>query len=444
MPSKFTDLFPKKKIKAAGMYLPSFLRKVATGAQVSDDRTNQANNDLTQLRYGQTTEAIVRSYAENSPDVSHAIESIMRFCITDSFSIVAKDLETDTIEPDATQLIQTFAARINKLPIWFDGFSPQSSINSISETLIKQLLTNGCCMAELVLEKTMMPMYIQAISTNNLKYESRGKRYIPYLDESSGKTYLDSPAVNIISLSQDPETPYSTSWFKAAIQSVIASTEFNNDLRKAFRKASLPRVTATIDFEKFKASLTPDVLYDSKKLKAAIDNFLKEMDDRLNGLNPEDAVVIFDLIKIEHLSAGNISSHDSFNTHAGIVNGQISTGLHTLPSILGRGESQTTASTETVLFLKIVESLQDRINEMFSYLFTMAARLHGHDVTVTFKYTKPSLRPVLEEESFMAMRQSRIRELWSDGLISDEEASIALTGDLPSGNFTPKSGGGGR
>jgi hypothetical protein len=438
----FDGLFSKKKPKTGGTYVPVYLRKVRGGSQIGDERVDNTNVDLTTLRYGTSAEENVRAYLNESPDVSHAKESIMRFAITDAFTVVAKSLEDGTIDPEATKVVQSFAARLNNLPSRVDGFSPQSTINAISESLVPQLLANGCCMAELVLDKALFPSSIQAISTNKLKYESSpaGDREIPYIQDVGDPIYLDSPAVYIVSLSQDPETPYSTSWFKAAIQAVIASAQFTNDLRRSFRKASLPRVDATIDEEKFKASLTPDVIYDQKKLKAAYDGFLSDLDDKLNGLNPEDAVVHFDIVKINHLAAGNISAHESVKTHADILNGQISAGLHVLPAVLGRGESQTTASTETVLFLKIVESLQGRLNELFSYLFTLAARLQGYDVTVSFAYKKPSLRPEVEEEGFLAMRQSRIREQWSDGLISDEEASIKLTGDLPSGNFTPKSG----
>ncbi len=438
--SIFSKLFPKKKAKPGGSYTPKYLRTARTGAQVTDERQNRTNEDLTQLRYGASTEENIRNFAKNSPDVSHALESIMRFCITDSFTLVAKDLETDTINPEATKLAQVFLARINKLPIDYTGFTKQSTVNATSESLIFQLLTNGCCAAELVLDKSRLPSFIQPISTNDLKYRVGTDRVVPYIDSTGGEQLLDSPAVTIISLSQDPETPYSSSWFKAAIQAIIASVEFTNDLRRSFRKASLPRVTAEIDLEKFKESLTPEVLYDAKKFKAALDSTLVDLENKLSGLNPEDAIVNFDTIKMDHLSAGNISSHDSVKTHGDIINGQVSAGVHVLPSLLGRGESQSTASTETVLFLKIVESIQDRLNEIYSYLFTLAIRLYGHDVTVTFKYKKPSLRPEVEEESFLAMRQSRIREQLSDGFISDEEASIMLTGDLPSGNFKPLSG----
>lgn len=436
----FKYLAAKKKKKPSLMYIPSFLRKTRTNTQVSDSRTSTANTDLTTLRLGSTDEQIVRDYAKSSPDVSHALESIMRFTITDAYTVVAKDLETDTINPDVTKMVQTLASRLDKLPSNFDGFSYQSSIASTSESLVLQLLINGCCATELVLDKTLLPEKFQPISTNYLKYKDNNDRLVPYVDDGTGPIYLDSPLVNIISLSQDPDTPYSLSWFKSAIQAVIASSEFVGDLRRSFRKASLPRVTAEIDTDKFKASLPPEVQYDQKKLKAAMDSLIANIEDKLQDLNPEDALVNYDLVKIDHLSAGNISSHESVNTHATIVNGQMSAGLHVLPSLLGRGESQTTASTEAVLFLKIVESLQSRLNEVYSYLFTMAARLHGHDVTVAFKYKKPSLRPEIEEESFQSMRQSRILEQLSLGLISDEEASIKLTGDLPSGNYTPLSG----
>jgi hypothetical protein len=436
----FPDLFPKKKPKAKGLFIPSFLRKVATGSQVADDRTNRSNEDLTQLRYGATQEEVVRDYVKNSPDVSHAHESIMRFTITDSFTLIAKDLETNTINPEVTKLSQMFAARLNRLPIRFDGFSPQTSINSVAESIISQMLTNGCGMSELVLDKALNPSHIQCISTNFLKYESKGDRAVPYIQDTGAAIYLDTPAVCIVSLSQDPETPYASSWFKSAIQSIISSQEFTNDLRKSFRKASLPRVTATVDIDKFKATLAPETLYDPEKFKKALESTLADIENKLNGLNPEDALVNFDLVTIEHLTAGNSSNHENVAVHSGLVNGQMSAGLHVLPSILGRGESQTTASTETVLFLKIVESLQDRLNEIFSYMFTLAARLQGHDVTVTFKFKKPSLRPEMEEETFAAMKQSRILEQCSLGVISDDEMSIALTGDLPSGEFTPLSG----
>ena len=440
--SIFSELFPKKKPKKGGLYLPSFLKKTRSGsnADIRDDSVNRTNQDLTDLRLGATSKEIVRNFAKVSPDLSHSLNNYIRFIITDSYTVHAKSLETDTVDPLATEMIQQFATRLNALPPDYDGYRKLNSFASIAETCISQLLCNGHTMAELVLDKALLPSYIQPISTNEVKYKQKGSYAIPFIKAGGVETVLDSPLIKSVVINQDPDSAYSDSWFEAGVQAIISSEEYRNDIRRAFRKASLPRVTAKIDTAKFKESLSPDIWYDPKKLKAAMDSVIEGIEDQLNGLNPEDCIVSFDTVAVEHLSQGNTSTHESLSVHSNIMNGLVSTGLKTLPSILGRGESQSVASTESILFLKVCEGVQGRINELFSSLLTMAARLQGHDVVVTFKYKKPDLRPDAELESFYVMKQSRILEQLSLGLISDEEASIMLTGDLPSKSFKPLSG----
>jgi hypothetical protein len=89
------------------------------------------------------------------------------------------------------------------------------------------------------------------------------------------------------------------------------------------------------------------------------------------------------------------------------------------------------ASTEAVLFVKSAEGMQRKLNEIYSRAFTLAVRLFGFDVYVEFAYEKIDLRPDAELESFKTMRQERILRQLSLGMISDEEACLALTGALP-------------
>jgi hypothetical protein len=226
----------------------------------------------------------------------------------------------------------------------------------------------------------------------------------------------------------------------SATQPIIADFEFVNDLRRAFSKANLPRPTAQILTEKFMESLPPDVRHDKVKLNEAMGEAINAIKQELNGLSPEDCLVYFDLISVQHLSAGNISSHSAVKEHKELLNGKVSAGLHTLPSILGRGENSTAASTEAMAYLRAVEGEQEKLNASFSYLLTMATRLMGHDVYVDFIYADPELRPKSELAAFKSMKQSLTLELLSFGFISDEEASITMTGSLPSGNFEPLSG----
>ncbi|RUM46319.1 MAG: hypothetical protein DSY80_02370 [Desulfocapsa sp.] len=429
----FKNLVPKK-IKISSAYLPSFLKKSVTAAQIADEAVNRANVDLTSLRYGVSAKEIIRNYAKVSPDLSQALNTYIRFIITDNFSLFAKGLETDVVDVEATEMIRKFATRLNSLPPDYAGYHPSRSFAALGETFITQLLCNGITMGEVVFDKARMPSYIQAVSTNKLKYKQKGSRAVPYLD-GENVIDLDSPAIKSITLNQDPDSAYSDSWLESAVQAIVSSEEFRNDIRKAFRKASLPRVNAEIDTEKFLSSLTPETIFDPEKLRAAMEATIDSLKTELNGLNPEDCVVNFDVVKVTHLSQGNTSTHNSTDVHNKIVNGLVASGLKTLPSILGRGESQSTASTESVLFLKVCEGLQGRINELFSQMLTLIARVHGYDVTVVFKYKKPDLRPEIELESFYTMKQSRILEQLSLGLITDEEASILMTGDLPPEGF---------
>jgi hypothetical protein len=64
----------------------------------------------------------------------------------------------------------------------------------------------------------------------------------------------------------------------------------------------------------------------------------------------------------------------------------------------------------------------------------------AQDVYVEFSYAELDLRPQAELEAYRAMHQSRILEQLSLGFITDEEASIKLTGNLPREGHVPLSG----
>jgi hypothetical protein len=80
------------------------------------------------------------------------------------------------------------------------------------------------------------------------------------------------------------------------------------------------------------------------------------------------------------------------------------------------------------------------LNEIFSRAFTLATRLLGYDVVVEFRYSPVELRPETELEAFKQTRQMRVLELLSYGFLTDEEASLELTGKLPPKGFKPLSG----
>lgn len=137
-------------------------------------------------------------------------------------------------------------------------------------------------------------------------------------------------------------------------------------------------------------------------------------------------------IKVDYLNNGNTSLDREYETIQGINNSKLATGTKAPPAVLGHGSgSQNVASTETMLFIRYCEGVQLKLNSIFSRALTLGLRLMGHDVFVRFEFERIDMRPDSELEAFRQMKQERILRQLSLGLLTDEEASLALTGKLP-------------
>jgi hypothetical protein len=169
---------------------------------------------------------------------------------------------------------------------------------------------------------------------------------------------------------------------------------------------------------------------------------VSDIEAQINGLNPEDVLVLFDTLGFEIENGGNTNLSEEYKAVQGMADSRVVAGSKTMPTVLGKSNgTSNVASTESMLFVKYVEgAVWGKLNEMFSKIFTLALRLLGHDVYVTFTFDAIDLRPESELEAFKAMKQSRLLEQLSLGMISDEEASIKLTGHLPPTTMKPLSG----
>lgn len=83
-------------------------------------------------------------------------------------------------------------------------------------------------------------------------------------------------------------------------------------------------------------------------------------------------------------------------------------------------------SVETLVYLKSAKALQTPVQTVMSRILTLACRLLGSNVYVWFRMDPLDLRPDHELEAFLTMRDSRILDRLSLGLISDDEAAIEM------------------
>jgi hypothetical protein len=436
---------PPPKVKKGQALLPSFLRTAKPNPKTALPQVDPRliNTDLTTLRNATTTWDAVRDFVRGSPDLSAAVTSYIRTGITSGYTAFARNPD-GTVNEEATKLLAQILARMNVLNDYTIGYDDSMSIRSLSEAWAKELMFYGGMGGELVLNKAMLPDKIQPVSVSQIKLypSSDGRKVAPQQEIGGEKINLDIPTFFMVTLDQDLRDAYSQSPIESSLQAVLFSVDFLNDIRRIVKKTLHPRTLVTIDEEKFRKNIPDEIKFDQNQVAAYMNQLISDLESKINGLNPEDAMVFFDAIGIEVADHGNTNLSNEYKVIQEIADGKMASGAKVLPTVLGKSNgTSNVASAEVLVFMKYVEgSVWGKLNEMFSKIFTLAVRLFGHDVVVEFSFNAIDLRPESELESFKALKQSRVLDLLSLGFISDAEASIQLTGHLPSSDFKPLSG----
>lgn len=436
---------PPAKVQGGGKAIPSMFRTAkpdATSQLLKTDR-NTANTDLLSLRTASDTKTVIKNYSFVSPDISASVDAYIRTAVTSSYTAVAKNRD-GSFNTEATKLVQQILTRIDLLSDYSDGFSGINSVRSVSEMMARELRLYGSCAMELVLDKSRLPRSFQPISSPSILFypDKSGKWLAPKQLVSGEYIDLDYPTFFYVSLDQDLTSAYSASPMEPSIQSVLFYHEFFNDLRKVVKRAAFPRLKINLSTEELLKFVPAEAQGDEAKTKAWLNGIILDVQTSINGLAPEEALVMLDTMEASYMTLGSTAVDKEYTVLQAMADSKMATGTKTLPAILGHGSgSQNIASTETMLFMKNAEgAVQFKLNEIFSKALTLAVRLYGLDAYVEFKYATIDLRPDAELEAFRAQKQSRILEQLSLGLITDEEACLLLTGHLPPEGMTPLSG----
>lgn len=431
------DIVPPKvkpAIKVPPVYLGS-----AKGTTIQNVAANTTNLDLASFRTARSMNEVIKSLVRVSPDLSQAVVTKISAAISDTYMAYACTLDGQ-IDEKATSLLHALLARMNNLSPDFTKFSRSTDLRSLSESLLMDDIRYGAISCELVLTKARMPSHIRHVPSRVLEWKEKGGDVIPIIKINGEDVELDYPTLFYISSFQDGESPYADSQIEAAIQPVLFEEEFKGDLRRAVRNVILPRLKVVINTDEWRKTLPMEIQQDEKRLRDYMSETISGLETTINGLNPEDALVVFDILDPSYMTHGNISTDRDIKVLQSLLSGNVASGAKTLPAVLGKSETQGAGSAESMIFMKGVEASQERLNTIFSRIFTLSLRLYGLEVFAKFSFSDVNLRPKDELEAFYSMKQSRVMEQLSYGFITDHEAGIALTGHLPPVGFTPLSG----
>ncbi len=434
---------PLPRAPSRAVALPSFKTQVARQEGALQRRDRQlANTDITTFRQGADSRTVLREFVNASPDLSATKSSYLRLGIPEDYTVVARDMD-GAINLDATKMAQEILRRLTFLGDPTLGYNPVTDLQSLSEALGQEAVLYGGMGLELALDKQRLPTYLQAVSLTKLVFKEEDGGVYPVQVVGGEERSLDIPTFFYVSIDQDLTIAYSTSYFEPALQAVIADAQFLNDLRRSMVRSLQPRIIASIVEDKVKASMPPDVLNDPEKLAAAYGTILSTVTAAITSAQPEDAFVTMDAVDYKYMGGSGDSMKafsDNLLTVQKILESKVAAGAKSMPAVLGRDDSAGSATTSTMLFLKSVDIIRRKLNLLYSRALSTAVRLQGMDCYVEFRYADIDLRPKGELEAYKSMEQSRLLEQLSLGLITDEEACIRLTGNLPPQGYVPKSG----
>ena len=445
--SKLPPVAPPK-VKPRQQTVPDYL----SSAKPQDGVLNRvdpllANIDITATyRTGRSTYEVLRNLARANPDLSAALSAYLRVGIPEKYIVLARGPD-GTVDDDATRLAWEILQRFDKLPAYDSGFSQVDSIRSTSEALGKEGVLYGGMALELVLDKGRMPYKFQPVSVTKVKFyedASGGTRGLkPVQDVGGEEIDLDIPTFFMVWLDPSLLDPYPQSPLDAAIQPVLASSTFFADLRRVLTRHVYPRYNISINEEKVRAMMPPEVLIDDTLRTKFYNERITEVQTAINELGPEEALVHFDYIEVEYIKGDDGSgTSDKFETIKALVDANLAKGAKTMPAVLGNGSgSQNVASTESVLFMLSANSMvRVKLQELYSKALTLACRLYGLEVTVAFEFDDIELRPITELESFKTLRFERLSKQWGLGIIGDMEFCMRVNYcPMPAG-FTSQSG----
>lgn len=397
------------------------------------------NTDRLGVRQASTTFDALRQMSFSSPDLSAAMFAALRTGIPERYTMVARNMDGQ-IDPVSTGIAHELLRRLTYLGNTDGTFGgTQMTIQSMSECLGRELLLYGACAGEVVLDAQRIPASLNAVSVSKIRFFDDKQTFRPIQYIGGEEIDLDIPTFIYTILDQDLLALYSSSPFEAAMQPVLADLEFNNDMRLALKRAVLPRLVATIDSEKVKKSCPPDILNDSDKFASYKQALISAVTNVVNGAKPEDALITFSEVTYAYVDGGKDPSL-IIEKMQNVLNSKLQTGIKTLPVVLGHGQTSASSSAEALLFIKASNMIRVKLNEFYSRALTVATRITGQDCYVEFVYASLNLRPESELEAYRQMEQARILELLSLGFLTDEEASVKLTGNLPPAGFKSLSG----
>lgn len=403
------------------------------GSPLRADNLSPANQSITQQRAARTAPALMRGLVAANGLASTAVVNLVSTADS-GYEIQAYATWTQEFSRQGLMAAEAVISALDTLWDYSKGYVDKRSLPMLVESALWETAQTGGIGMELVLDSYRLPRNIQLFPYDQVVWKATGdgKKYPVQKPLTGDEIELNYPTIFIGESLKSANQRYATPFIASGVQRLITYEDFVEDMWRVLKRAGEPRIVMKLDYDKVVSSAPAQAQGDEKKLSEYLEKVRKDIELIINDLAPEDALVVYDLVDVDHIASAG--EKKDFSVLLQELAGQAASALKSNPSMLGMrsGGSQNVASVEAMISTKIAERLQKPVEEALSRALTMAVRLYGVDAYVKFKFKDINLRPEVELAAHRSMLQTMTLELLSLGRITDDEAQIMLgLGSLP-------------
>lgn len=423
-------ILPKKKAPAGGASYTDTFRPFATNTYLPFPTYRDHLDDIFTTRQSDDSRALLQVLFQQDPDVSAAVSAYLTVADVDPWWIV-KDSQGNISRPGhqlVNELILALTARYDYTQP--APFAFVKSLRALCDEIRYLMLLRGGCGAELVLNKLLLPSEVRLVDLSTIYWnETKPAMYTPLQRPPSVTEFLDLniPTFFVSYYHRDPTAIYSHSTFVSSINTIAARQQVINDLYRIMRRTGYPRFAVEVVEDVLKKNAPANIQNDEGAMKTWMRARFGELQNLFNDLSADQAIVHFDSITPKMINEKSPGVGIDITKVIESLNEQNQAALKVMATVIGRGNGAAgTASVEARLFALSAERLNGPVADLLSQMFTLALRLNGIDAYVTFGFEKVELRPEMELEPQKIMRQSRLLELLSLGVIDDDEFHLEM------------------
>ncbi len=248
---------------------------------------------------------------------------------------------------------------------------------------------------------------------------------------AGGYRRLNDLLIHYVPCDPTIDDPYGRIPSATVINEVFFDIQFLADLKKIVHGVGTPKYVIKIIEEILAKTCPPAIKNDPNKYAAWLDDRIAEVQAAFDGLEPEDAFVIFDSVEPDILSAKTSTNIMGLVTPLSrAIERRIIKALKMMPILMAsnEGTTETHGSVQFEIFAEGIASAQDAISGIWAAFFKLYLELCGRQCLVTCEFAaiKTANRLLVANAENKEILNAMLKE--AAGYISHDDASIDITG----------------